>query len=344
MPINWLGKASDRMEAPEMAARLEAALTRRGGVRGEVTGLRRLTGGATKHTWSFDWSCDGRGRPLVLQQTTGSGAPSGRTPKLTAEQDATLMISARAGGVPAPVVRLILEPDDGLGAGYVTERIEGETLGRRVVHDEALAEARPRMTRQCGEILAAIHRLPRNELPFLATLSPADELAAYGGLLADHDLRHPPLAYALRWVEANLPRTWERRVVHCDFRTGNLIVGPDGVRCVLDWEIARVGDPMQDLGVLCMRTWRFGGAAPVGGFGRREDLYAAYEAAGGGRVDPRRVRFWEAFSNLKWAIACVRRGLAVRGDGRPASLELCAIGRRLEEPLWDFFTLVSRED
>ncbi|RJP66282.1 MAG: phosphotransferase family protein, partial [Comamonadaceae bacterium] len=143
------------------------------------------------------------------------------------------------------------------------------------------------------------------------------------------------------WVEENLPQRWTPAVVHADFRTGNLIVGPDGVRCVLDWEIARIGDAMQDLGVLCMRSWRFGGSGEVGGFGEREDLYVAYEAASGQAVDPQRVRFWEAFSNLKWAIACARRGASQRPDGRQISVELSAVGRRMEEPLWDFLSLTG---
>jgi aminoglycoside phosphotransferase (APT) family kinase protein len=224
----------------------------------------------------------------------------------------------------------------------VTGYVEGETLGRRIVGETAFAGARQVMARQCGAILAAIHHLPRAHLSFLQTLSPADELAIYRSLLQPYGFTHPALAYALRWVEENLPGHWEPAVVHADFRTGNLIVGDTGVRCVLDWEIARIGDPMQDLGVLCMRTWRFGGQPEVGGFGSREDLYAEYEARSGRVVDPGRVKFWEAFSNVKWAVACVRRGLAVRPDGYPASVELAAVGRRLEEPLWDFFSLTGQ--
>ena len=333
------------MSPDEVATALAAALSR-DGAPGEVRALQRLTGGATKQTWSFDWVQGDRHAPLILQQTpVASAAPASsstlRAPKLSAGEDAALMIVARAGGVPAPAVRRVLAPEDGLGPAYVTERVEGETLGRRIVEHADFAAARPSMARQCGEILARIHRLPTSDLPFLATLSPADELTVYGGLLAQFALRHPALAYAERWVRENLPKRWEPCVVHSDFRTGNLIVGPDGVRCVLDWEIARLGDPMQDLGVLCMRTWRFGGAGEVGGFGAREDLYAAYERTAGVAVDPERVRFWEAFSNLKWAISCVRRGLAKRADGSPASVELCAVGRRLEEPLWDFFSLID---
>lgn len=325
-----------------VAAALRAALVGAGGADGEVRALQRLTGGATKQTWSFDWAATSGGpERLILQQMTETPAAPGRPPKLSAAQDAALMVLAREHGVPAPALRLVLDPTGPLGAGYVTGRIDGETLGRKLVSDPAFATARAVLARQCGAALAAIHRLPLARLPFLQVLSPADELRLYAGLLDGLERRHAALAYAVRWVADHLPARWTNAVVHADFRTGNLIVGPEGLRCVLDWEIARIGDPMQDLAVLCLRTWRFGGTAPVGGFGTREDLYAAYEAAGGERVDPARVRFWEVFNNLKWAISCVRRGSVRRADGRPAGIELAAIGRRLEEPLWDLLGLTT---
>ncbi|OAK62008.1 hypothetical protein A3K87_19140 [Variovorax paradoxus] len=336
------------MDAPHIARRLALALQRHAGLHGSVEDLRRLTGGATKTTWSFDLlTADGR-RPMILQQmptTTASASESASAgiaaPKLDAAEDARVMIAARAHGVPAPAVLAVLDVHDGLERGYVTERVEGETLGRKLVSDPAYAGARRAMAAQAGTILAAIHSMPVAELPFLQRLSPARELEVYAGLLARTGFSHPALEYAVQWVRKNLPVDWPDALVHSDFRTGNLIVGSEGIRCVLDWEIARVGDPMQDLGVLGMRTWRFGGAGEAGGFGAREDLYAAYERASGRPVDPLRVRFWEAFSNLKWAIGCVRRGLSVRADGSPASLELCAVGRRMEEPLWDFFQLIE---
>lgn len=329
------------LEAADIADALRAALVRHGGADGEVRALQRLTGGATKQTWAFVWASEGRAEHLILQQMTETPAAPGRPPKLSAEQDAALMVVAREHGVPAPALRLVLDPADALGRGYVTVRVDGETLGRKLVADAALAPARAVLARQCGAALAAVHRLPVQRLPFLQVLSPADELRLYGALLGGLERRHAALAYAVRWVADHLPARWTEAVVHADFRTGNLIVGPDGLRCVLDWEIARIGDPMQDLGVLCLRTWRFGGALPVGGFGTREDLYTAYEAAGGERVDRERVRFWEVFNNLKWAISCVRRGSARRADGRPAGIELASIGRRLEEPLWDLLGLTT---
>lgn len=324
-----------------VAAALREAFVRQGGGEGEVQSLQRLTGGATKRTWAFDWASGGRTDRLILQQVTEAPVAAGGPPKLSAEQDAALMAVARDHGVPAPAVRLVLDPAGPLGRGYVTERVDGETLGRKLVGDAELAPARAVLARQCGAVLAAIHRLPAQRLPFLQELSPADELRRYVALLGGLERRHTALAYAVRWVADHLPARWTKAVVHADFRTGNLIVGRDGLRCVLDWEIARVGDPMQDLGVLCMRTWRFGGAGPVGGFGTREDLCAAYEAAGGEPVDPGRVRFWEVFGNLKWAISCVRRGSARRADGGPDGIELAAIGRRLDEPLWDLLGLTT---
>lgn len=325
------------------------------GAPGTVQSLARLTGGATKTTWAFDWVDADGSHPCILQQTpaplpmgptdTTHPADTRRPVKLSGAEDAELMRVAREGGVPAPRVLHVLQPQDGLGGGYLTERVAGETLGKRIVGDATFAAVRPRLAAQCGAILAAIHQLPTPALPFLARLSPADELAIYGGLLRAYDFTHPALAYALRWIGERLPPPDRQCVVHSDFRTGNLIVDAEsGIRCVLDWEIARIGDPMHDLGVLCTRSWRFGGAGEVGGFGTREDLYAAYERAGGQRVDPRRVRFWEAMSNLKWAISCVRRGLARGADGRPASSELAAVGRRLEEPLWDFMALATAKD
>jgi len=194
------------------------------------------------------------------------------------------------------------------------------------------------MARQCGEILAAIHRIDPAGLPFLMNQDAAAHIAAHRHILNHYGFRLPALELALRWAEQNVPRRQRHTVVHGDFRTGNLITGEEGIRCVLDWELAQTGDPMQDLGWLCIRTWRFGGAAPVGGFGSREDLYTAYESAGGYRVEPSHARFWEAFGNVKWAVDCLRLGMRGIEEG---SIERSAIGRRIEEPLWDFFNLIE---
>ena len=335
-------------EPAAFAQALAAAVRRRLGAPGEIRDLVRLTGGATKLTWSFDAVIGDATLPLILQQTPPErlAAPADHTaPRVHGAHDAALLAAAARAGVPAPRVRFALAPDDQLGEGTVTERVAGETLGRKINTDPRLAAARPRLAAQCGEILAAVHRIDPAGLDFLATQTARDQLAVFRGIAdaCDHPL--PAVELGLRWVAEHLPAGPRRTVVHGDFRSGNLIVGDDGVRCVLDWELAHVGDPMLDLGWLCVKTWRFGGGLPVGGFGQRADLFAAYERAGGGAVDPAHVRFWEAFGCVKWAVMCMHKGLGELGPGSARrSVEAVAIGRRIAEPLLDLLELITAEE
>ena len=342
-----------------LAERLQRAVVRHIGGPGTVHDLRRLTGGATKGTWVFDAEVADRRRRFIMQLTS-AGAPEGSDTatagaptagsnagpgaanrRLAAQDDAALLKAARAAGVPAPEVCAVLDPGDGLGSGHITACVEGETLGARILREPKYAGARGRMAAQCGTILAAIHRIDPAATPFLRRRDAAAQLADYRRMVEGFGYRRPALELGLAWVHAHLPAPVPATVVHGDFRTGNLIVGEDGIRCVLDWELAEVGDPMQDLGWLCVKSWRFGGAAPVGGFGTRQQLFEAYEQASGTRVDGERVRFWEAFGNVKWAIMCLSMGLGRRDAGALPGLEHLVIGRRVEEPLWDFLDLIE---
>lgn len=327
------------MNGGDLAQRLQAVITRKIGEPGTIHALEQLTGGANRSTLALEAEVGGARLPLIVQLALMTPDPvAGIAPELAPRQQAQLMIAAVEAGVPAPRVRATLEPSDGLGEGYITERVAGETLGPRIIREERFAQARPVMARQCGEILAAIHRIDASRVPFLTSQDAAEHVAAHRRIVDRYGFRLPALELALRWAAENLPRKTRHTVVHGDFRMGNLIVGEEGIRCVLDWELAQTGDPMQDLGWLCIRTWRFGGAGPVGGFGTREDLFAAYERASGYPVDPAHVRFWEAFGNAKWALHCLRLGS--RGvENR--DIERCAIGRRIEEPLWDFLNLIE---
>lgn len=330
------------MSTDDFSARLEAALARHIGQPAKVSDLQRLTGGANRTTMSFDADVGGQRRRLIIQLGMETDDPvAGILPEISNEQQARLMIAAERVGAPAPRVVAILQPADGFGEGYITERVAGETLGSRIVRDERFAPARHVMARQCGEILAAIHRIDLAAVPFLKRQDAAEHVAAHCRLVDYYGFRLPALDLALRWAAENVPRNQRHTVLHGDFRSGNLIVGEEGIRCVLDWELAQSGDPMQDLGWLCIRTWRFGGPGPVGGFGSREDLFAAYERASGHPVDPAHVRFWEAFGNVKWAVDCLRLGM--RGIDK-VDIERSAIGRRIEEPLWDFLNLIENRE
>jgi len=334
------------MSSQDFTSHLQAAIARHVGAPGTIHDLQRLTGGANKTTWSFDADVAGSRAQFILQISSArandeSNPLAGVSPHLTADEDARLMIAAVKGGVPAPRVRAILQPDDGLGPGYVTERVAGETLAVKILREDRFASARGMMAKQCGAILAAIHRIPVAEVPFLMKLTPAEHIAAQRRIIEFFGFHSPAIELGLKWAEQNVPRNARHTVVHGDFRAGNFIVGEEGIRCVLDWEIAQSGDPMQDLGWVCVKTWRFGGKRPVGGFGTREDLFEAYEKAGGQSVDPAHVRFWEAYGSVRWGIGCYSMG--ARGI-EEVGIERCAIGRRVEEPLWDFLNLIEGRD
>ena len=327
----------------ELAGPLSAAVTRHLGPPGEVRDLTRLTGGATKTTWAFDARVGGRWLPLVVQlagpRTGPPGDPIARLPRVYGEAEAALLAAAMARGVPVPRVLATLGAADGLGPGVVSERVEGETLGRRIARDDAFARARAAMAAQCGSILGALATLDPRAVPSLVLQGGAEQVELYRDIADSLGPPAPAVELGLAWAAAHVPPAAPPAVVHGDFRNGNFVVGPEGIRAVLDWEIAHVGDPMEDLGWLCVRTWRFGGAGPVGGFGRREDLFRAWERAAGRPVDAERVRFWEAFGCVKWSIMCLMKGHAYERGGE-RTVEALAIGRRSEEPLWDFLELV----
>jgi aminoglycoside phosphotransferase (APT) family kinase protein len=220
----------------------------------------------------------------------------------------------------------------------IVQRLEGETIPRRILREEQYAEARARLAGQCGRALAGIHRIPIEDAPGLPDI---DQVTQFRDLLDLLGEPHPAFELAFRWLDANRPPSRPPTVVHGDFRNGNLIVGPEGLRAVLDWELAHVGDPMEDLGWLCVRAWRFGAALPVGGFGSYDDLFEAYAEAAGlvDGVDPEVVRWWQVLSTVKWGIMCIIQA-ASHLTGMSRSVELAAIGRRVCENEHDVLALL----
>ena len=335
--------------APEAFERkLEAAVARHVGAPGTIAELKRLTGGATKETWLFSARIGAESVPLVLQLSTPRAPLSpddalAALPRVVGADDAAMMMAAAAAGVPAPPIRAVLAPEDGLGAGYIMDFVSGETIARRILREPRFAPLRAGFAEECAAILARIHRLDAAALPFLQPCGAAEQIALYRRVYDALAHPQPVIELGLRWAERHQPAGRRTAVVHGDFRLGNLICDADRVAAVIDWEIAIIGDPVQDLGWLCVKTWRFGGPLPVGGMGTRAVLLAAYERAGGMAVDPDELRFWEAFGSIKWAVMCLMKGLEHRRTGK-RSLEQLAIGRRMEEPLHDFLDLLEGRD
>jgi aminoglycoside phosphotransferase (APT) family kinase protein len=248
---------------------------------------------------------------------------------------------AQDAGLPSPKVLHVLIPEDDLGTGFIMARVEGETIARKILRDEQFAKARPILARQLGKVAAGIHGLPREQLPKLREMSSTKEIAEMGREYRGFNWPRPVFELALRWLAEHDPGpSKEVTLVHGDFRHGNLIIGPDGVRAVLDWELAHLGDPMEDLGWICVNSWRFGEIdEPVGGFGSREELFAGY-ADGGRSVDPARVKFWEVMGTLRWGVMCCGMMQRFR-TGPDHSMERAMIGRRASETEIDLLRLLA---
>jgi len=300
----------------------------------------RLSGGASQETWSFDIVLpDGNIAAILRRAPSGYGAAPARAAGLGAE--AVLMQLAHRAGVPSPQVLHVLQPQEELGTGFVMRRVAGETIPRKILRDAGFAEARPKLARQLGTVLAGIHGLPLDRLPELRRMTSATEIAELEREYRSFGWPRPVFELALRWLRDRDPGPpIEVTLVHGDFRHGNLIIGPDGVRAVLDWELAHLGDPMEDLGWICVNSWRFGEIdKPVGGFGSREELFAGYEEAGR-RADPARVMFWEVMGTLRWGVMCC--GMMQRFRLTPEhSIERAMIGRRASETEIDLLRLIA---
>ncbi|MDB5652569.1 MAG: uncharacterized protein JWQ94_182 [Tardiphaga sp.] len=306
-----------------------------------VSDVARLSGGASQETWSFDIAHpDGAIGAILRRAPSGYGAASGRACGLVTE--AALIRCAQRAGVPAPVVLHVLEDNDGLGIGFIMARIAGETIPRKILRDAEFAAARPRLAHQAGGILAGIHGLPLGELPELRRMTAAAEIDELARDIAGFAWPRPVFQLALRWLRENDPGPSPRvTLVHGDFRHGNLMIGADGIRAVLDWELAHLGDPMEDLGWICVNSWRFGEIdLPVGGFGAREHLFAGYQQASGIEVDADRVTFWEVMGTLRWGVMCCGMMQRFR-DGPEHSLERAMIGRRASETEIDLLRLLA---
>ena len=324
-------------EPEELRDELAAVVEEHLGAGVRIEGLAPLVGGASRELWSFDLVAGDERRPAVLRRDpAGVGDSAGR------RREWEVLRAAHDHGVPVPEPMWFVESAD--GGGFVMERLEGEAIPRRLMRDERFAGARERLTAQLAEAAATVHAVPLAELPGLDVPGQAPAEAAIVGLEAELGRigePHPALELGLRWLRRNLPAPVEPALVHGDLRTGNFLVDEAGLVAVLDWELCHAGDPAEDLGWLCIRSWRHGqDDRPAGGFGSRAELLAAYAAAGGRHVTRDELRFWEVYGNVRWGVICLVQA-DVHLSGRQQSLERAAIGRRTCEPEWDLLAMIE---
>jgi aminoglycoside phosphotransferase (APT) family kinase protein len=264
---------------------------------------------------------------------------------LSMVDEAAIRMLAREHGVPVPEVIGVSVDESVIGGQFfVSEFIGGETIPRRVlrlVHEHGIG---PLIVGQLGEAFARLHAID----PALAPTAMSAPHAPVGAALeAVHTVidqllqPEPAFSYALRWLREHRPdEPLQRRIVHADVRNGNIIVDHTGLRSILDWETAKIGDPMEDLAWVCTRMWRFGeDRLTVGGLGTVEQLRNAYVAAGG-TWDEHRFHWWRVLVTMRWGTGLAGQA-AMHLDGRFSSVVMAASGRRVAELAYDALTLID---
>jgi len=295
-------------------------------------GLSRLSSGASRETFLFSTGARG---PLVVQIARGTDKVVSSPP------ETALLRAAAAAGVPVPGV--IAEGPGGgaMGSGWtVLEALAGTSDPKAIVAGKGVPDGAV-LIDQLADAMAAIHRIPLDgdALPELPEIE--DPLA---GLREWHERLgepHPAFELAFRALASSRPAQLRRTVVHGDLRMGNLMVGPNGLTGVLDWELAHAGDPVEDLGWICVPAWRFTRRErPAAGLGTREQLLEAYERHSGVTVDPSALSWWELAGTLRWGVICVMQAFSHLSGAR-RSVEHAVIGRRACEVEWDLLELLG---
>ena len=319
----------------ELADGVRSVLEEAGDDPGEIS-LAPIPGGASRETWLVE----GSGKRWVLRRD-----PEGSVSLVPLGEEFELIERAARGGVPVPEP-VAFEPAGGRfgSAGMLLGFVGGTSVAPRVLRKPEFERARATLTVELAEALARIHAIDVGELdgvlPAMAGDPALAQIEEWERLLDEIGEPLPAVELGLRWLRANAPEPARPRLVHGDFRLGNFIVDENGLAAVIDWELSHLGDPAEDIGWLCIRSWRFGNdVLPVAGVGVLDEFISGYESAGGEPVDLGRVRYWEAFGNVKWAIICARQAHDHRSGTRP-SHELASLGRRICEPEWDLLELI----
>jgi aminoglycoside phosphotransferase (APT) family kinase protein len=285
-----------------------------------VENLARIPGGASRQTYRFDAIMDGARRGLILRRDpVDTLLETDRRVEFLAYQ------SFHPRGIPTPEPVLLEEQGGVLERPFfIMGRVDGGAAANPFSADPYGSHAA-----QIGEafftILGKIAAAPVDDLPVARAFPLPDpqscwsmQLAHWEGVL-DHDAQGPlPVARAAirRLRRAPPPPAQTISVVHGDYRSGNFLHdGAGAILAVLDWEMAHLGDPLEDLGWAIDPLWGHFDPARVGGMMAREAAVAVWERASGLTCDPQALAWWELFNAVKGLAIWVSAAKSFRDGG-----------------------------
>ncbi len=308
-----------------------------------IANFTMLAGGASKEAWALDLETSSGKLEFILRR---AGGGTMNADQLSLLEEFKVLEAARDIGV--TVAKPVAYFADVLGKeAFISERLHGEAVGRRIVTRPEFAEARASLPIRFAAELAKIHSINLEQLGFLPgtrDLNAANYLIARLRSELDGTLEpHPVIELALLWLERNVPEQSSVAVLHGDFRIGNLMISPTELIGVLDWEFAHVGDPAEDLGWLLVRAWRFGqDHFRLGGIDEVAIFLEHYNALTNCNITLEQLFYWEIMGNVKWAVGALtqaRRHL----NGHERSVELAILGRLCPEMELELLHLLRRK-
>jgi aminoglycoside phosphotransferase (APT) family kinase protein len=309
---------------------LQPALSELLGREVEISEPVLLAGGASKEAWAVDAD----GERLLVRRAAASVI---HRHTLSLRDELAVLEAAHEAGVKAPRPYGYISDLAGREA-FVMERLEGETIGRRIVQKEELARAREALPVQMAEELAKIHAIPAERVAFL----PPSRLEQMADELEEMDEPHAAIELGLRWLRENRPADRPLVFTHGDYRIGNLVVGDGGLVGVLDWEFAHLDDPVRDMAFALVRAWRFGvPERRLGGVGDVGPYLERYNELTGLDVRPAELDYWELAGNVAWAIGCLTQ-MQRHLTGQDRSVELAILGRLGVEVEYEIVNLLER--
>ena len=319
----------------ELQLKIEQFLLKKGNV-GMVSELVPLTGGASAETWRFTFSNEKKSSQMILRRGSGKKSPLA----VLKSEEAVIQQKVKSSGAPVPTIVAISLDEKDLGDAYIMSLVQGESIARKILRDEKFSSARQKLAFQCGEAMAKIHSVNLNDFDQVPKKPIREELERLYLTYSSFNQPSPVFEYAFKWLNKQDFTNRKDALVHGDFRLGNLMIDESGLAAVIDWEMVSVGNPMLDIGWMCINSWRFGQSEKVvGGFGDLKELLEGYNSISNEKIDNEEVKIWQVLGTLRWGIICLIQVYShLNGDVN--SLEKAAIGRRVSETEIDIVDLL----
>jgi len=304
----------------------------------KIKQLIPLTGGASADINRIILANDGE---LIVRRTLSQEKSVMAIPKIL---EAKIQKVVKKNGAPVPAIIFEFSEGEEIGEGYVMEAIPGETIPRKILRDKKFASAREKLPFEIGKSLAKIHQTQLDDLKALDQVTFSDSLGKLFQVYLSFNQPQPVFDLAFKWLEAQKLTEYGDVLVHGDFRFGNFIISEENLESIIDWELAHIGNPMEDLGWLCVRSWRFGNVEKrVGGLGDIKDLIAGYESNSDIKIDESQLDIWQLYGSLRWGVICMMQTFA-HLSGMVNSVEKAAIGRRVSETEFDLMNMIKHKN